>query len=142
MCRVPVQASGDWGTGIGHREVPSPGPLPNGAREVGVGPVVGRGKEAMVARASTRVWVGMAVSLAVTPLLVDWSGSIGRAQQSMSRAHLGVVQWPVVGSQVSGAVHMAPCAQPGTQTPPEQKSPAAQSEFCVQPPAQAVPLHV
>ena len=40
-----------------------------------------------MARASTRVWVGMAVSLAVTPLLVDWSGSIGRAQQSMSRAH-------------------------------------------------------
>jgi hypothetical protein len=37
----------------------------------------------------------------------------------MSRAHLGGVQCPVVGSQVSGAVQPAE-AQPGTQVPPEQ----------------------
>ena len=38
----------------------------------------------------------------------------------MSRAHIGVVQWPVVGSQVSGGEQLPPWAHPGTQVPPEQ----------------------
>src|SRR5262245_39900594 len=41
----------------------------------------------MVARASTRMLVGVVVVLALTPVLVHWAGPAGRAQQRMSRAH-------------------------------------------------------
>src|SRR5262249_23358014 len=45
------------------------------------------GKEAMVARASVRMWVGTVVSLAAMALLVDWVAPAAWAQQAMSRAH-------------------------------------------------------